>query len=193
MYEVTTTITTVQSRSTRAGSPMFEVVAGDGQTYTTFEQELAMRCAQFQGGQAQVSMRIETKPKRNGGQYTNVVDVAPAGQLPAMAAPQGVPGATELLPGTPVVNGIQPAPQIQPAPDYMREYSPGTQARLAFNAASSTAADFVGALYTGGGDEAWEAALERFKQLTHDLEEQQALRGAPAPQAAAICGHRQQP
>lgn len=105
-------VVSVTSKATRTGRTMYEVVLSNGMTASCFEAGLATK-AHSLSGQAVIA-RLEAVLK-NGNQYINLKDIAPAGTALASEAAAFGGGAAPPF-GQPAQQGVAFAPQQeQPA------------------------------------------------------------------------------
>ncbi len=203
MQDINTTVIGVQQQPTSRGTPMFKVALGDGQSYTTFNPNIANKAYSLTG--QQVTARTDTKPSRDG-RFMNYTleDIAPQGQLPPMAMPVagGTPAYAPQPPAQqyPQAGVPQQAPaQIPQAPPQQRGgMTDEDKARISRLGASGTAFEFVGQLFAGSGPESIAEAEEFARKLTESIlrhgwtgsfdvpvqaapEQQQAPQQAPAP------------
>lgn len=184
MQDVPGSVLGVTGRQTRNGRTVYEVAFSDGNKYSTFDPNLATKAQQLQG-QA-VSARVEITQN---GQYTNfnLKDIAPQGQLPAMAMPAPAGMAIPIA-------GVAPAagiPMQQPAQQGGgKGFTEDDKVRITKLAVLATAFDFVGNLLSGAGPDGLEEGVDLAETLAKRLYEQArahevAQPAAQTPQAVA--------
>lgn len=189
MNDIQGTILNVQGRTVSGNKTIYDVSFSDGTTYSTFDGTLAGKAQALMN--QPVTARVKHEKK---GQYDNYYfeDVAPAGQLPALALPVA-PG-TSIPGGTPVT---VPAPSIPMAPPSSGGRGGGMsdedKRRIAFMSAASTAATLVGNVLAGAGPEAFaqgddgepSEAETLFRRVAMDVFTQAFAQGAQASAAPA--------
>lgn len=209
MQDIDTTVLGVQQSPTRTGGQMFKVALGDGQTYTTFNPNVANKAYSLTG--QQVTARVNAAPSRDQRYMNyNLEDIAPQGQLAPMAmpvqggtpafagAPMGTPMAgPPMSPGGFQANTPPPGGPIPQATPQSRGMSDEDKARIVRQSASSTAFSFIAALFQGAGPEGIAEAFDHARRMTESLvrhawtgsfdtqaETQQEQPQAQAPQTA---------
>ena len=150
--DINVQVLNVQGSTTRNGKTKYEIALSDGNTYVTFDPNLATKAHGLQGQAVTARVKVEQK-----GQYTNLYlnDVAPQGQLApaAPAAGSAIPMAGAPAAGIPMVGGGG------------RGMDPAREAKIVKQNVLGTAHAFVGSLFQGAGPE----ALEEAKQLADGL------------------------
>jgi len=155
----------VEGRPT-ARNTIYDIKFSDGNTYSTFKQAIASKAQQLAG--QFVSARVEVKQK---GEFTNydLVDIAPQGQLPAMAVPAGTP----VMPQTGGFGAPPLAPPINtplPAPVPIPMHDPSVKdERITRQNVLRTAHDFVGQFFQAAGPEAIPEAREIALNMAREL------------------------
>jgi hypothetical protein len=155
-------VLSVQGRNTRNGSTIYDIAFSDGNTYTTFDPDLATKANNL-AGQA-VSARVKVEQK---GRFTNFYlnDIAPAGQLAPQALP--APGGTAV--GVPVAGGIPIVSNGGGSGGGRGGMTPEREAKIVKQNVLGTAFGFVGALFQGAGPEALEEATSLAGALAQKL------------------------
>ena len=151
--EISGTVLSAAPRVTTNGKTVYDVAFSDGNTYVTFEAKIWAKVQQV--GQQPASARVSVKQN---GQYTNFYlnDIAPQGQLAATSAPVATPAPLPLAPAT------SPPPRGG-------GMTPEREQKIVKQSSFSTAFNFVGALYQGGGDGEFVAAVNMAHELAREL------------------------
>lgn len=158
MRDINVTVLSATGRNTKNGKTIYDVALSDGNTYTTFDPQLAAKAAQLQSQQA--TARVN---EQQNGKWTNryLEDIGPVGTLPPLAMP--------MAPGTTIVgNGALPT-GIALAPPPVVQQDNGKEKRIVTESVFSTAFNFVGQLFAGAGPEALPEATEHALTLAADL------------------------
>jgi hypothetical protein len=161
---------------------VYDIMLSDGQTYSSWKADIATKAQQLQG--QTVDARTETR-----GSYTDIVDIAPLGQL-AQAA---VAATGALLSPSGVVGngGAPPIPIVasQAGTPYQGGMSPERESKIVKQSCLSTAFNFVGSFDSGGPwsiDEAIKEGLSLAKTLYAEVYGQQNVAQTPALVAQAV-------
>lgn len=205
MQDIVGQVLGVTGTPVRNGSGVkYDVSFSDGQSYSTFKQPLAAKAQALQGQMA--SARIDSKLSADGQRtFYNLEDIAPQGQLPALAMPLAV-GTPIGAPGQAVANGPvsfapQAIPQVNPVEKDLRITRGNAANAVAtlFACSGPTVEEYLEAvdkvaryIYTGRtGNEPVETAPVTPQELASALpglqlgvEGIQAPAGTPAPTVA---------
>lgn len=178
MQDIAGQVLGVTGSPTRNGGTKYDVAFSDGNSYSTFDGQLAQKASGLVG-QA-VSARTESKPSRDGQRlFHNLVDIAPQGQL----APGAMPlGGQIITPSIGAGSNVQPeAPQFT---GNIQMVSPAQKdANIAKAVAVKAATQIVSSLFQGAGPEATAEALEKLDEVgKHILGVLTGSSGAQEPQ-----------
>jgi hypothetical protein len=155
---------------------VFDIMFSDGQTYSSWKADIATRAQQLQG--QTVDARTEKR-----GSYTDIVDIAPLGQL-AQAAVTAT-GAFLSSSGAVGNGGAPPIPIVSS----QGGMSPERESKIVKQSCLSTAFNFVGLFDSGGTfsfDEAIKEGLSLAKTLYAEVYGQQNVAQTPTEVAAQI-------
>jgi hypothetical protein len=156
---------------------VFDIMFSDGQTYSSWKADIATKAQQLQG--QTVDARTEKR-----GSYTDIVDIAPLGQLAQAAV--AATGAL-LSPSGVVGNGGAPPIPIVASQGGM---SPERESKIVKQSCLSTAFNFVATLYQGSEDtrlnDAIKDGLELAKTLYAEVYGQQNVAQTPTEVAAQV-------
>lgn len=157
--DITGQVLSVVGRPVKNDNTIYDVAFSDGNKYSTFKAEIATKANGLVG--QPVTARVSVTQN---GKYTNYTleDVGPVGSLPALAMP-AAPGAP--LTGAPAQTPPPPIPMQQ----NNGGMAPEREARIVKQSCLSTAFNFVGALFTSAGPEAFEEAKTLALDLAKEL------------------------
>jgi hypothetical protein len=178
--QITTQLLAVVGRNTKTGTPVWDAQVADqsvnGGKFSTFDPNMAGKASQFVN--QMVTLTYEVKQN---GRWTNydLVDVAPAGAMPAQAAAQPQQQYT-------------PPPVTQQASSGGGAYTPEVVTRITKLATLEIAGEIVSALVAAGGLEldaagdAVESLAKRFYTMARSHEAAPAVAATPAAVAEAV-------
>lgn len=161
--EVNGQVLSVTGRTVGQNKTIFDIAFSDGNTYSTFDGQLANRAQQLVNQPITARVKVEQK-----GQYTNFY----FNEIVGDAQP------------TVTASTIPLAPATSPPSRGGYKKDPETEARITRMNVLGTAHDFIGNLFQGAGPE----ALAEAKELAHEYAQKlyEAVTGTHDPLGGAV-------